>query len=88
LRALPVSGDARFTILNDNAIEDVETHIPSKQSHVIPAFKKLSDLIGPNRVIWRYDPILLNDTYTPEYHIRYFEKIAKELSPYTKKCND
>lgn len=74
----------QFT-LNSYA-QDVETHIPSKQSHVIPAFKKLSDLIGPNRVIWRYDPILLNDTYTPEYHIRYFEKIAKELSPYTKKC--
>lgn len=72
----------QFT-LNSYA-QDVETHIPSKQSHVIPAFKKLSDLIGPNRVIWRYDPILLNDTYTPEYHIRYFEKIAKELSPYTK----
>lgn len=74
----------QFT-LNSYA-QDVETHIPSKQSYVIPAFKKLSDLIGPNRVIWRYDPILLNDTYTPEYHIRYFEKIAKELSPYTKKC--
>ena len=74
----------QFT-LNSYA-QDVETHIPSKQSHVIPAFKKLSDLIGPNRVIWRYDPILLNDTYTPEYHIRYFERIAKELSSYTKKC--
>ena len=69
----------QFT-LNSYA-QDIETHIPSKQSHIIPAFKKLSDLIGPNRVIWRYDPILLNDTYTPEYHIRYFERIAKELSP-------
>ena len=43
-------------------------------------------MIGPDRIIWRYDPIFLNDTYTPEYHIQYFEKIAKELSPYTKKC--
>lgn len=74
----------QFT-LNSYA-QDVETHVPNKQKHIIPAFKKLSDMIGPDRVIWRYDPIFLNDTYTPEYHIRYFEKIAKELSPYTQKC--
>ena len=74
----------QFT-LNSYA-QDVETHVPSKQKHIIPAFKKLSDMIGPDRVIWRYDPIFLSDTYTPEYHIRYFERIAKELSPYTKKC--
>ena len=74
----------QFT-LNSYA-QDVETHVPSKQKHIIPAFKKLSDMIGSNRVIWRYDPIFLSDTYTPEYHIRYFERLAKELSPYTKKC--
>ena len=74
-----------YLLLNSYA-QDVETHVPNKQKHIIPAFKKLSDMIGPDRVIWRYDPIFLNDTYTPEYHIRYFEKIAKELSPYTKKC--
>lgn len=74
----------QFT-LNSYA-QDVETHVPSKQKHIIPAFKKLSDMIGPDRVIWRYDPIFLSDTYTPEYHVRYFERIAKELSPYTKKC--
>lgn len=74
----------QFT-LNSYA-RDIETYVPSKQNHIIPAFKKLSDQIGPERVIWRYDPILLNDIYTAEYHIRYFERIAKELSSYTKKC--
>ena len=66
--------------------QDVETHVPSKQSTIIPAFKKLSDTIGPERVIWRYDPVFLNETYTPEYHLRYFEQLAKILHPYTKKC--
>lgn len=65
---------------------DVETGVPNKQKHVIPAFQRLSDRIGPNRVIWRYDPIFLNETYTMEYHIRYFEELAKRLAPYTKKC--
>lgn len=66
--------------------QDVETHIPSKQRTIIPTFQKLSDLIGPDRVIWRYDPIFLNETYNVDYHINYFEKLAKLLCKYTKKC--
>jgi len=66
--------------------QDVETHVPNKQNTIIPAFKKLSDTIGPERVIWRYDPVFLNETYTPKYHLRYFEQLAKILHPYTKKC--
>lgn len=66
--------------------QDVETHVPSKQNSIIPAFKKLSDTIGPERVIWRYDPVFLNETYTPEYHLRYFEQLSKILHPYTRKC--
>ena len=65
---------------------DVERNIPSKNNVIIPAFQRLSDLIGPGRVIWRYDPIFLSKTYTMNYHIRYFEELAKRLSPYTKKC--
>lgn len=66
--------------------QDVEPHVPSKQNHIVPAFQKLSDLIGPERVIWRYDPIFFNEKYSSEYHVRYFEKLAKILHPYTKKC--
>ena len=65
---------------------DVERNIPSKEKVIIPAFQKLSDMIGPERVIWRYDPIFLSETYTADYHIRFFEKLAKRLSPFTKKC--
>ena len=65
---------------------DVEKNVPSKNNVIIPAFQRLSDLIGPDRVIWRYDPIFLSKTYTMNYHIRYFEELAKRLSPYTKKC--
>lgn len=65
---------------------DVERNIPSKSKVVVPAFQRLSDMIGPDRVIWRYDPIFLNETYTVDYHIRYFEELAKRLSSYTRKC--
>jgi len=66
---------------------DVERNIPSKDKVIIPAFQKLSDLIGPDRVIWRYDPIFLSGTYTMDYHIHYFGELAKRLSPYTRKCS-
>lgn len=66
--------------------KDVETGIPSKKAVIIPAFQRLSDAIGPDRVIWRYDPIFLSETYSADYHIRFFEELAKKLSPYTKKC--
>lgn len=65
---------------------NAEQNIPSKSRVIVPAFQRLSDAIGPDRVIWRYDPIFLSETYTMDYHIRYFEKLAKRLSPYTKKC--
>ena len=65
---------------------DVEENIPNKRKVIIPAFKRLSDSIGPDRVIWRYDPIFLSRLYTVDYHIRYFEELAKRLSPYTRKC--
>ena len=74
----------QFTLNSYGA--DVERNIPSKSKVIVPAFQRLSDLIGPDRVIWRYDPIFLSETYTIDYHIRYFEELAKRLSPYTKKC--
>ncbi len=65
---------------------DAEINMPSKSKVIINTFKKLSEKIGPEGVIWRYDPIFLSRKYNMEYHIKYFEKIAGELSDYTKRC--
>ena len=65
---------------------DIEPNIPSKEEVVIPAFQRLADLIGPHRVIWRYDPIMLSPKYSIDYHIQAFEKIAGRLKDHTKKC--
>lgn len=66
--------------------KDIEENVPSKGKQIIPTFKKLSDKIGAEKVIWRYDPIFLNSKYTCDYHCENFEKIAKQLSGYTKRC--
>ena len=74
----------QFTVTSyDN---DVETNMPSKRDVIIPTFKKLSGMIGADRFIWRYDPILLTPKYNVQYHLKYFSEIAKQLSGYTKKC--
>ncbi len=65
---------------------DIEMNLPSKNDVIIPAFQSLSRQIGPERVIWRYDPIILTPKYTLEYHIHYFEELARRLSGYTGKC--
>lgn len=65
---------------------DVEKNVPSKSEIIIPTFQKLSSAIGKERVIWRYDPILLSDKYTLQYHIKYFRKICDKLTDYTEKC--
>lgn len=63
---------------------DIETNLPDK-NEILDTFKKLSAIIGPQKVIWRYDPILLNEKYTLQYHIDKFYKFAGELKGYTEK---
>lgn len=66
--------------------KDIEANVPNKNNIIIPAFHEISQKIGSDRVIWRYDPILISQKYSMKYHIFYFEEIAKRLEGYTKKC--
>lgn len=65
---------------------DVEGNVPDKHEVLLPAFKRLAAAIGLERMIWRYDPILFNERYTPEYHLRAVRQIAAELEGCTEKC--
>ena len=62
---------------------DIEPNVPDKHK-LIEDFKKLSDIVGTNRVGWRYDPIFISDRYTEEYHINAFKQIAEALDGFTK----
>lgn len=65
---------------------DLEPGLPGKNDTLVPAFQTLSRMIGPERVIWRYDPILLTPSYPIAYHVRYFETLARRLHGHTNKC--
>jgi hypothetical protein len=64
--------------------KDIEVGLPCK-NEIIETFKRLSDIIGPQRIIWRYDPVLINQKYTISYHIDKFYEFAGKLKGYTEK---
>lgn len=64
---------------------DLEPNVPDK-SEVIADFKFLSEYVGKSSIGWRYDPIIIDDKYTVEYHLNAFKKIATSLQGYTDTC--
>ncbi len=63
----------------------IEGNLPGKPL-IIDTFKRLSDMIGPKIVIWRYDPIILNHEIDVNYHEQHFNLLADKLHGYTEKC--
>ena len=64
---------------------DIEPNVPPA-GEVISSFRKLSGKVGKERTVWRYDPILLTETFTPERHICAFRDMAEKLEGSTESC--
>lgn len=65
--------------------KEVEPGLRPKAA-IIRTFQELSRRLGRERVVWRYDPIWLNDRYTIEYHQTCFARLLQQLAPYTDTC--
>lgn len=65
--------------------KNIETAVARKNG-IIDVFKSLSDRIGPERVVWRYDPIFFTNEINLDYHLLYFEKLSSMLKGYTQRC--
>jgi hypothetical protein len=65
---------------------DIECGLQNDKNIIISTFKEISAKIGAERMVWRYDPIVISPRYCSEYHIFAFEKLCKHLSGYTEKC--
>ncbi len=65
--------------------KEIEPNVPDKRQ-VIKAFEALSKTVGIDSIGWRYDPIFITEKYSPEFHLKAFEKMAKALSGYTNTC--
>lgn len=64
---------------------DWEPGLPDKRT-LIETFRELSRQAGPERVIWRYDPILLDSRWTAAAHRDAFRRMAEALSGFTHRC--
>lgn len=62
--------------------KDLEPNVP-KIEEVIKDFQFLSKRLGAKAMSWRYTPIIVNEKYTVERHIKTFEEIASQLEGYT-----
>ena len=64
---------------------EIEPAVPPMEQRV-ETFQQLSLAYGREKVIWRYDPIFLSETYTLEFHIEAFGKLLQQLKDYTDTC--
>ena len=70
--------------LNDYEKEGFEPNVPSVAER-IETFKKLSTLIGMEKVIWRFDPLIVTPQLTPRMLLTKIWHIGNELKGYTDK---
>lgn len=64
---------------------DMERNLPALEAR-LGTFRRLAERIGPERVIWRYDPVLLGGAYDIRFHTGAFAALAAGLKGYTERC--
>ena len=69
-----------YTVLNNPRALDSKAP-PLRVS--LRSFRRLAERIGPDRVVWRYDPILFTTRTDQAFHLKTFEHIAQRLAGYT-----
>ena len=57
---------------------ELEPRMPSPAARV-EAFRRLADMLGPERVVWRYDPIILSNRTPCAWHADAFGDLARRL---------
>lgn len=80
----PYAGQYWFVTLTPYG-RDIEPNVPPKDQ-VLADIRALSAAVGPEAVAWRYDPILLDGTYTVERHLAEFARMAAALEGAVETC--
>ena len=52
----------------------------------LDTFRRLSETVGPERVIWRYDPVIFGAGWDAPRHGAAFEKLAAALEGFSSRC--
>jgi DNA repair photolyase len=67
----------QFTLNSYN--HHIEPNVPPLAER-IETFRRLGELVGPSRVIWRYDPIILSSETSFDFHAESIGNIASALN--------
>lgn len=70
----------QFTVLN--YLRLIEPKAPGLKT-ALGSFQSLSEKFGPEKVIWRYDPILFSDITDHQFHLKTYKYIANALNGLT-----
>ncbi len=65
--------------------KDTERNLPQKEV-LLDAFVSLAQKLGSHRMVWRYDPIIIDNVHTIDYHAERFSYMASRLKHSTKRC--
>lgn len=65
-------------------LKDIEPNVPDKKE-IIKGIKELSNILGKENVVVRYDPIFISDKYNVDYHLKVFSRLCEQLDGYIEK---
>lgn len=65
--------------------QTIERNLPAK-AEIVRTFRELSRKIGPERVVWRYDPVIVDRAHPVEWHLRQFRSLCEALHRDTRRC--
>jgi hypothetical protein len=83
LEAMGLNYYFQFT-LNDYGAEGLEPGVPPLDER-LETFVRLADRIGPERVVWRFDPLVLTDRLTADVLLERIGRLAGMLRSHTRK---
>ena len=72
----------QFTILGYP--QELDPKAPPAET-AVETFRELAERMGPKRVIWRYDPIVLTGLTPPAFHQENFQRLAESLRGHTRR---
>lgn len=63
----------------------VERCLPPLEER-LDTFHRLSAQIGPERLVWRYDPVIIAERYPPSWHVEQFARLCAALHSDACRC--
>ncbi len=65
--------------------KETESNLPDKEV-LIDTFISLAEKLGKHRMVWRYDPVIIDELYTIDYHKERFSYMASRLKGSMERC--